>query len=361
MAEDDDWLQIGELARRTGLTTRTLRHYDHLGLLQPSGRSAGDYRLYGPDDVQRLLQIQHLKSLGLSLDEVRAALDDTAGFDAPAALERHIAVVRARLAAEAELLDRLLVLRGAADVGWQQVLDVIALTERLRHPDAAVRFAATLEAREAVPLAELIELLKSDPAPAVREGATWAVAHHGAAAVEAVVALLGDPDPAVRLQMAHVASKLADPAAVPGLVALLDDEVAAVRAKAAFALGRIAGDERALRGLVGALGDPDEVVAGKVVEAVSGFGEPAVAMLVAASADDSEQVRERAAEALGDAGVAGAVAPLVGLLDDDSAGVRLAAVLALAGIDDDAASEAVAAARRHHDSRVAAVAARLGG
>lgn len=106
MDSDDDWLRIGEVARRSGLTLRTLRHYDDLGLLVPSGRTGGDYRLYAPDDLRRLLDIQHLKSLGLSLDEVAAALDDPA-FDASAALERHIAVVEERLAAERELLARL--------------------------------------------------------------------------------------------------------------------------------------------------------------------------------------------------------------------------------------------------------------
>ena len=60
-----EWMQIGEVARRTGLTTRTLRHYDALGLLVPSGRSGGDYRQYTLEDVRRLLAIQHLKSLGL--------------------------------------------------------------------------------------------------------------------------------------------------------------------------------------------------------------------------------------------------------------------------------------------------------
>ena len=77
----DGWLQIGELARRTGLTHRTLRHYDDLGLVVPSGRTGGDYRQYSPDDVRRLLAVQQLKSLGLSLGEIRAALDDPA-FDA---------------------------------------------------------------------------------------------------------------------------------------------------------------------------------------------------------------------------------------------------------------------------------------
>ena len=49
------WLRIGDVVERTGLTHRTLRHYDELGLLSPSGRSSGDYRLYSEDDLRRLL------------------------------------------------------------------------------------------------------------------------------------------------------------------------------------------------------------------------------------------------------------------------------------------------------------------
>ena len=53
-------LRIGEVARRTGLSPRTLRHYDQLGLLVPSQRSTGDYRLYSREDLVRLLAIAHL-------------------------------------------------------------------------------------------------------------------------------------------------------------------------------------------------------------------------------------------------------------------------------------------------------------
>jgi DNA-binding transcriptional MerR regulator len=51
-------LKVGDLARRTGLTVRTLHHYDEVGLLKPSGRSDAGYRLYSQADVQRLHGIQ---------------------------------------------------------------------------------------------------------------------------------------------------------------------------------------------------------------------------------------------------------------------------------------------------------------
>jgi DNA-binding transcriptional MerR regulator len=67
-------LRVGELAKRTGLTVRTLHHYDEIGLLAPSKRTAAGYRLYGARDVARLQQIVSLRQLGLSLEEIAAFL-----------------------------------------------------------------------------------------------------------------------------------------------------------------------------------------------------------------------------------------------------------------------------------------------
>ncbi|WP_437678246.1 MerR family transcriptional regulator [Sorangium sp. So ce131] len=72
-------LKIGELARRTGLTVRALRHYDEIALLVPSGRSVGGYRLYDRKDVARLYRIQALRRLDLSLAEIQDVLDNAAG------------------------------------------------------------------------------------------------------------------------------------------------------------------------------------------------------------------------------------------------------------------------------------------
>ena len=66
--------KVGELARSTGLTVRTLHHYDQVGLLRPSGRTASGHRLYDAGDVHRLYQVVALRALGLSLDAIRAVL-----------------------------------------------------------------------------------------------------------------------------------------------------------------------------------------------------------------------------------------------------------------------------------------------
>ena len=67
-------MHIGELADKTGLSLRTIRHYDEVGLLKPTGRSDGGFRLYTPVDLRRLMLIRRMKPLGFSLDEMAELL-----------------------------------------------------------------------------------------------------------------------------------------------------------------------------------------------------------------------------------------------------------------------------------------------
>lgn len=324
---DEVWLRVGEVASRTGLTVRTLHHYDELGLLVPSGRSSGDYRLYSTGDLRRLLSIQHLKSLGLSLEEVADALDDPA-FDARAAVDRHIAAVQGRIAAERELLARLRGLRGASEIGWDEVLEVIALTERLRHPDAAVRVRAALDAPAGMPLPTLVATLVADPSDAVRETLTWAIARHGTDATAALLPHLNARDPRVRAQIAHVLSKLRDPASLAPLAALLDDPDATVAAKAAFALGQL-GDPAGTGPLVQHLGHRSLAARDEISDALAALGPAASEALTAALGDDDASVREHAADALAGLADPATVDALGALLSDPEEAVRLAAAAAL--------------------------------
>ena len=99
-------LRVGQLAKRTGLTVRTLHHWDEMGLVSPRRRSAAGYRLYGEDDVARLLQVMLLRRLGLSLAEVRRSLDDPR-HSVPRALRAQAGRLRAQIAHEQRLLARL--------------------------------------------------------------------------------------------------------------------------------------------------------------------------------------------------------------------------------------------------------------
>ena len=79
---------VRELARLAGVSVRTLHHYDQIGLLTPSSRTAAGYRQYGADDLMRLQQILFFKELDVPLGEIRAILDDPE-FDQIEALENH--------------------------------------------------------------------------------------------------------------------------------------------------------------------------------------------------------------------------------------------------------------------------------
>ena len=70
-ASHSDLMQIGEVAERTGLSFRTIRHYDEIGLVVPSGHTTGGFRLYAPTDLERLRFVRRIKALEFSLDEVR--------------------------------------------------------------------------------------------------------------------------------------------------------------------------------------------------------------------------------------------------------------------------------------------------
>ncbi|MCH8621634.1 MerR family transcriptional regulator [Undibacterium sp. TS12] len=99
-------LKIGELASRTGLTIRTLHHYDKIGLLKPSIRSDAGYRLYDSADVKRLHRIQALRRLDLSLAEV-ASIIDGEGADLQDVIADQISSLDQQIAQSVELRDRL--------------------------------------------------------------------------------------------------------------------------------------------------------------------------------------------------------------------------------------------------------------
>jgi DNA-binding transcriptional MerR regulator len=67
-------MHIGEVATRTDLSLRSLRHWEEVGLLQPSGRTDGGFRLYTEDDVEKILVIRRMKPLGFTLEEMASAM-----------------------------------------------------------------------------------------------------------------------------------------------------------------------------------------------------------------------------------------------------------------------------------------------
>ena len=104
-AESAITMHIGELAERTGLSHRTIRHYDETGLLPASGRTEGGFRLYTQADLDTLLLIRRMKPLGFSLEEMQELLRVVEGLadpDAPAAARADRRDALAAFIAEAE-------------------------------------------------------------------------------------------------------------------------------------------------------------------------------------------------------------------------------------------------------------------
>ena len=119
--------QVKDVARLTGVSVRTLHHYDAIGLLVPGGRTAAGYRLYTDADLLRLQQILIGRELGLPLEEIRRSLDDPR-FDRKAALLDQRQRLRDR-ARQAEAMSRaidaaLAALDGSATTGEFTMADL---------------------------------------------------------------------------------------------------------------------------------------------------------------------------------------------------------------------------------------------
>lgn len=104
-------LKIGELAKRTGLTIRALRHYDEIGVLTPSGRSEGGYRLYDRNDVAKLYRIQVLRRLDISLAEIQKILSAGAAT-LPAVIAQQISFLKRQIQQATALQTHLMNLQG---------------------------------------------------------------------------------------------------------------------------------------------------------------------------------------------------------------------------------------------------------
>jgi len=126
--------KIGELAARTGLTVRTLHHYDEIGLLSAQ-RSEGGHRVYDEAAVQRLYRIVSLRSLGFPLDAIAEALDSER-FDPRAAVEDHLRRLEVQIEQERRLLQQLRALLERLEVGdFLTTIEELTMRERYYTPD----------------------------------------------------------------------------------------------------------------------------------------------------------------------------------------------------------------------------------
>lgn len=257
---------IGEVARRSGVSARMLRHYESLGLVRPTGRNDVGYREYSAADVRRIFHIESLRSLGLTLREVGRALDDP-GFSPAELVDDLTRRTRERIASETELLTRLSRIGAVEPEDWDGVLRTVALLQALGSSSPGTRQRAALSSVDeaSVPVGALVDAVLSERDPVVAGALRWALAQAGGGLV-------------------LLAEGLAAPAAE-------------VRARAVLAIAETPGDA-------------------------------ATALLRAALADPDLAVRRRAAPALGARGVADAVPTLVDMVAEEVRDVEAADTLA---------------------------------
>ncbi|MER5421054.1 HEAT repeat domain-containing protein [Streptosporangium roseum] len=229
---------IGDVARRSGVSARMLRHYDSLGLVRPTGRSGAGYREYSSEDIRRIFHIESLRSLGLSLREVGRALDDP-GFTPAELVDDLIRQTRERIAAETELLTRLRRIDAVDPAGWEDVLQVVALLQALGSKSAGKRQRAALSSGDevSVPVEALVEAALSERDPNVAGALRWALARSGDDGLALLAEGLGSPVAEVRKRAVQSIVEIPNGEATALLQDALANSDIVVRRYAALALG----------------------------------------------------------------------------------------------------------------------------
>ncbi|MFG2004995.1 HEAT repeat domain-containing protein [Spirillospora sp. NPDC048911] len=229
---------IGEVARRSGVSARMLRHYESLGLVRPTGRTEAGYREYSGEDIRRIFHVESLRSLGLSLREVGSALDDP-GFQPSELVADLIRQARERIAAETALLTRLRRIDAAGPAGWEDVLQIVALLHALGSESAGKRQRAALSsiAEVPVPAEALVEAALSETDPVVAGALRWALAQSGEDGLALLGEGLGSPAADVRKRAVQSIAEISNDEATALLRDALSDTDIVVRRCAALALG----------------------------------------------------------------------------------------------------------------------------
>ncbi|MFD3731893.1 HEAT repeat domain-containing protein [Streptomyces sp. NPDC058632] len=229
---------IGDVARRSGVSARMLRHYDSLGLVRPTGRTEAGYREYSGEDIRRIFHIESLRSLGLSLREAGRALDDP-GFTPSELVDDLVRRTRERIARETELLTRLRRTGAAEPTGWEEVLRIVALLQALGSENAGKRQRAALSSvgESPAPVEALVEAALSETDPNVAGALRWALARSGGGGPALLAEGLRSPVTEVRKRAVRSIAGIPNGEATALLRDALTNSDIVVRRCAALALG----------------------------------------------------------------------------------------------------------------------------
>lgn len=320
---------IGEVAQQTGISARMLRHYDRIGLVLPSERSAAGYRRYSDADVQRLFRVEGLRSLGLGLAEIPAALTDEQ-FTTRGMIDQLLDRSRDQLARAQELVSRLEQVQASEPEAWPDVMRTIGLMRGFDAHEASARQRQALSLPDADErdVGVLVEALLREQDVNASGAIAWAVARAGDAAIPLLAAALDSPAEDRRHRALRALEKIGSPAALGALTDLADHRDPLLRARAHLARGRTGGAESidAIVELI-VLGTAD-IEGVEVLEGLARSDDlaPRVARaLAAASASTDPAARRRLAGALGSIPGDEAVTALRDLAEDPEPSVALTA------------------------------------
>src|SRR5262245_102668 len=139
-------VKVGDLAKRTGLTVRTLHHYDEIGLVTPSLRTESGHRIYSAGDVERIQRVVSLRQIGFSLDEIRSCLDEPA-FAPLAVVRLHRSLLMDQIDLQKRLCDRLDALAGLLEKAGEvsadefiRTIEEMTMIETLYTPEQMEQF-----------------------------------------------------------------------------------------------------------------------------------------------------------------------------------------------------------------------------
>ncbi|HIZ37613.1 MAG TPA: HEAT repeat domain-containing protein [Candidatus Ruania gallistercoris] len=229
---------IGEVARRSGVSVRMLRHYDSLALVRPTDRTPGGYREYSAGDLRRIFAVESLRSLGLSLREVQQALEDPQ-LTPEVLVGDLVRRSEERVAHEQELLVRLRQIEGAKPEEWTDVLRIVELLRGLTAGDAnrRLRTALASSAGTYAPADQLAQAALSEPELNAAGALRWALAQAGDDVPPPLAEGLTSPVRRVRQRAVEALAELRSATAQQLLVAALADDVPQIRRRAALVLG----------------------------------------------------------------------------------------------------------------------------
>lgn len=124
-------LKVGDLAKQTGVSVRTLHYYDEIGLLSPSHRTEASYRLYAEEDIIRLQQIVSLRQIGFSLEQIRECLEQDE-FSPHHVVQLHLSQLKEQMALQQQLYTKLEAiatrLKSTETIELQEFIQLIEVT-----------------------------------------------------------------------------------------------------------------------------------------------------------------------------------------------------------------------------------------